>query len=182
MKLKIVAAGCLLTLVIALVGCQFVEQVLPDPPVHTAESMKPQRLVMQIDVSMYPTDGAFLRMYRSEETMNQLLNLLRDLETKERPETEPSLHDGQAFFTVTTTNAVGDARVYYLLGHRYLKVGTEPWCVIAPELSMAFNDFLDAHPSEDPSHSSYAEPTQPTEPAAATQPAETTAPTQAQGA
>ncbi len=178
MKYRILAVGCILALLVSIVGCQLVEQVLPDRPVHTAESMKPQRLVTQIDVSLHPANEEFLRLYRSEETMHQLLTLLRDLQTSEEPETEPSLHDGQAFFTVTTTNPMGDARVYYLLGHRYLKVGTAPWCVIPPEQSMALNEFLEAHPSEEPSHSSYVEPT---ESAVTTEPVQTTAPVETQG-
>ena len=81
--------------------------------------------------------------------MNAMLTLLRSLETQEYPETEPETDGGQTLYTATVTFANGEKSVYRLLGHTYLQLGDDPWCIIGTERSMEFSKFLKEHPSDD---------------------------------
>ena len=126
----------------------------------------PGRMVRRIEVAIHPADAAFERVYVTQENMNELLTLLRGMENDERPETEPDIDGGQILYTATVTFANGEQSIYYLLGHTYLRLGNNPWCVINTDLSRKFIDFIKEHPSDDG--------TQTTE---TTAPAETTAPT-----
>ena len=97
-----------------------------------------------------------------------LLALLRSMQTDREPEQTPDLEGGQSYYTATVTFANGQQSVYWLLGHTYLRLGDEPWCVITTEQASCFTDFIRTRPSDDGSA-----PTQPT-----TAPTETAAPTQ----
>lgn len=132
----------------------------------------PGRMVRRIEIAIHPDDAAFARVYVTQENMNALLTLLRGMETDVRPETEPDIEGGQVLYTVTVTFANGEQSVYYLLGHTYMRLGSNPWCVIGTELTKKFTDFIREHPSDD--GSVVIEPT--TAPTETTAPPETTSP------
>ena len=135
------AIALILALLLLLCGCG------NDSP-HT-EGTGPGRMVRRIEVAIEPADARFDRTYVTQENMNALLALLRSMETDTAPEEEPDLHSGQSYYTVTVTFANGQQSVYYLLGHTYMRLGDDPWCVITGEQSLAFNTFLREHPSDD---------------------------------
>ena len=142
------------------------------PPVSNPSG--PGRMVRRIEISYHPADEALSRIYVTQENMNDLLALLRAMETDEAPLTEPDITSDQSYYTATVTFANGEQTVYHLLGHTYLRRGDGDWCVIDPEMSMQFVRFLQSHPTDDgsvPIETTAA----PTETAA---PAETTAPTE----
>ena len=128
----------------------------------------PGRMVRRIEVSIHPADPTYTRTYVSQENMNELLSILRSMQTDEEPQEEPDVDGGQNLYTATVTFANGQQSVYCLLGHTYLRLGDEPWCVITTEQASHFTDFIRTRPSDDGSA-----PTQPT-----TAPTETAAPTQ----
>ena len=138
---------------------------------HT-EGTGPGRMVRRIEVAIHPDDPDFARTYVTQENMNELLALLRSMQTDVVPEREPDVDGGQNLYTATVTFANGQQSVYYLLGHTYLRLGEEDWCVIDTELSRQFSEFIRSHPSDDGSVP--IETTAP--PKETTVPAETTAP------
>ena len=152
------AIALILALLLLLCGCN------SDSP-HT-EGTGPGRMVRRIEVAIEPADARFDRTYVTQENMNALLALLRSMETDTAPEEEPDLHGGQSYYTATVTFANGQQSVYYLLGHTYMRLGDDPWCVITGEQSLAFNTFLREHPSDD------------VPPETTTTPTDTTAPTE----
>lgn len=141
------------------------------PPV---QGIGPGRLVRRIEVTVQPKDSNYARTYVTQENMNDLLALLRAMETTQYPETEPDIHSGQTCYSATVTYSNGEQTVYYLLGHTYLRLGEEDWCVIDNELSRQFIEFLRSHPTDDGSVEieTTAAPTETTAPTQTTQPAE----------
>lgn len=133
----------------------------------------PGRMVRRIEVAIHPEDQNFDRTYVTQDNMNDLLALLRTMQTDEEPTREPDLDGGQSYYTATVTFANGEQSVYYLLGHTYLRLGDDPWCVIDTDLSRRFSEFLHEHPTDDGSVT--IETTAPPE---TTAPAESTAPTE----
>ena len=109
----------------------------------------PGRMVQTIEVAIHPQDPEFARVYETQENMNDLLALLRSMETDDVPAEEPDIEGGQSLFTVTVTFANGQQSVYYLLGHTYLRNSDGDWCIIDNSQSMAFNQFLRERPSDD---------------------------------
>ena len=109
----------------------------------------PGRMVKTIEVAIHPDDPDFARVYETQENMNDLLALLRGMETDDVPAEEPDIEGGQSLFTVTVTFANGQQSVYYLLGHTYLRNSDGDWCIIDNSQSMAFNRFLRERPSDD---------------------------------
>lgn len=164
MKKRIVQITALMIAVFMLGGCGL-SSFLPDVTVGREQ---PHLMVRTVDVAMSPRDPDFERHYQTQENLTALLNLLREISTKEIPEEEPKLGDGQTYYTVTATYASGETRDYHILGYRFLKVGDEPWCEITHDNAMRFTQFIREHQSDD---GSYIPPT--TEP-----PAETTVPTE----
>ncbi len=120
----------------------------------------PGRMVRRIEVAIHPADTDFDRVYVTQENMNELLGLLRGMETDVYPDAEPDIDGGQSLYTATVTFANGEQSVYYLLGHTYLRLGDNPWCVIDPELSRRFSEFIRERSSDDASVT--AETTPPT--------------------
>ena len=139
MKKRMIAL--MLVLSVLLCGCG------GDTP--KASSGAPGRMVQSIRVAIHPDDPDFARVYETQENMNDLLALLRSMETDDVPAEEPDIEGGQSLFTVTVTFANGQQSVYYLLGHTYLRNSDGDWCIIAREQSMAFNQFLRERPSDD---------------------------------
>lgn len=164
MKKHIILFSALIAAVSILTGCGLAELL---PNITVAREL-PHLMVRTADVVIHPRDPEFDRHYQTQENLTALMTLLREISTGEVPETEPELGDGQTYYTVTATYASGKTREYILLGHRYLKVGDEPWCELEQEDAMRFNQFLRDHQSDD---GSYIPPT--TE-----SPAETTLPTE----
>ena len=113
------------------------------------DTSAPSRMVRTIQVSIHPGDSRFDRTYVTQENMNALLSLLRSMETEKTPETEPDLESGQTYYTATVTYANGQQSVYYLMSYTWMRLGSEPWCVVDPDLAMEFNRFLREHPSDD---------------------------------
>ena len=95
--------------------------------------------------------------------LSLLLALLRSMQTDREPEQTPDLQGGQSYYTATVTFANGQQSVYYLLGHTYLRLGQEDWCVVNGEQAKAFNTFLREHPSDGSPTEPTAETTEPTE-------------------
>lgn len=141
-----------------------------EPPIS---SSGPGRMVRRIEVAIHPEDEAFDRVYVTQENMNELLTLLRSMQTTEEPEKEPDIEGGQTYYTATVTFANGEKSVYYLLGHSYLRLGDEAWCVVDPKLSVQFSEFLRTRPSDD--GTVVVETTEPVE---TTAPVESTEPTE----
>ena len=106
------------------------------------------RMVQRIDVAIHPDDPDYARTYVTQEKMNALLNLLRYMETADFPEVEPDPEGGQTLYTATVTFTDGAQSVYQLLGHTYLKLGDNPWCIVSTERSMKFSRFILEHPSD----------------------------------
>ena len=138
---KITALTLSVLLALSLCGCR-----QPEPPVS---SSGPGRMVRRIEVAVQPEDESFRRVYVTQENMNELLALLRSMETGDVPETEPDINGGQTCYTATVTFANGEQSVYYLLGHSYLRLGDEDWCQVDTKLSVQFTEFLKARPSDD---------------------------------
>ena len=139
MKKRMIAL--MLVLSVLLCGCG------GDTP--KASSGAPGRMVQSIRVAIHPDDPDFARVYETQENMNDLLALLRSMETDDVPAEEPDIEGGQSLFTVTVTFANGQQSVYYLLGHTYLRNSDGDWCIIDNSQSMAFNQFLRERPSDD---------------------------------
>lgn len=128
------------------------------------QNAAPGRMVQRIEVAIHPADPDYERTYVTQENMNALLTLLRSMATADYPETEPDPDGGQALYTATVTFSNGDQSVYRLLGHTYLQLGDNPWCIVGPERSKTFTEFIRSHPSDDGSApvESTAPPTEPT--------------------
>lgn len=109
----------------------------------------PGRMVRRIEVTLQPEDPDLARTYVTQVNMNDLLALLRSMETQDYPETEPDLQSGQSYYCATVTFSNGEQTVYYLLGHTYLRLGDNPWCLIDSSMSRKFVEFIRAHPSDD---------------------------------
>ena len=131
-----------------------------------SQSAAPGRMVQRIEVAIHPADPDYDRTYVTQANMNALLALLRNMETADFPETEPDPEGGQTLYTATVTYANGEKSVYRLLGHMYLQLGDDPWCIVGTERSMEFIHFLLEHPSDDGSApvETTAPPTQTTAP------------------
>ena len=135
------AIALILALLLLLCGCN------SDSP-HT-EGTGPGRMVRRIEVAIEPEDARFDRTYVTQENMNALLALLRSMQSDIEPDREPDVDNGQSLYIATVTFANGQQSIYYLLGHTYMRLGDEPWCVIDREKSMQFTQFLREHPSDD---------------------------------
>lgn len=157
MKRTVNAMILILVLLLGLTGCG------DDEPI--VNSNGPGRMVKRIEVTVEPREERYERTYVTQENMNELLAMLRGMADGEEPETEPDVDGGQVCYTATVTFANGEQSVYYLLGHTYMRLGSDPWCIIEREQSMGFTEFLRDHPSDDGSV-----------PLDTTSPAETTAP------
>lgn len=129
-----------------------------------SDSGAPGRMVRRIEVAIRPENPEYVRVYQTQENMNDLLALLRSMENDTAPDVEPDLHSGQSYYTATVTFANGQQSVYYLLGHTYLRLGQEDWCVVNSEQAKAFNTFLRDHPSDDSPTEPTAVPTETSEP------------------
>ena len=142
------------------------------PPVQ--QGTGPGRMVRRIEVAVQPEDHNFSRIYVTQENMNELLALLRSMETENLPDTEPDIHSGQTCYSATITYANGEQAVYYVLGHTYLRLGNNPWCLIDSSLSRQFSEFIRSRPTDDGSVviETTAAPTETTVPAETTAPAE----------
>lgn len=170
MKRKICTLLSLLLLLTTLSSCGLVNMI---PDMTEAKDL-PHLMVASIDVTMYPQDREFERHYQTQENLNMVLNLLRDMITSDIPEEEPDLSDGQTYYTITANYASGKQQIYYVLGYSFLKVGQDPWCEISFDSAMTLSQYIREHQSDD---GSYVPP--PTEPPETTVPAETgTAPSE----
>ena len=141
MKKKRILVLLILALLLSLTACG------DDTSISTGTG--PGRMVRRIEVEIHPEDPSFSRTYVTQENMNDLLTLLRAMSSKNYPEQDPDLGSGQTYYTATVTFANGEQSVYYLLGHTYLRMGRDPWCIIDSDLSFRFNEFLRTRPSDD---------------------------------
>ena len=142
MNRKNIALLLILTLLLGLTACGG-----DDEPEVTGTG--PGRMIRRIEVAIYPEDADYARTYVTQENMNALLNLLRNMETQDYPEIEPDPDGGQTLYTATVIFANGEQSVYRLLGHTYLQLGDDPWCIVGTERSMEFSRFILEHPSDD---------------------------------
>lgn len=148
MNKQIYRITALVLVLITLSGCAPVDSLLERLSAGNSDPTMPGKLVQSIDVTMTPWDPDFSRHYETIGNLNALLNLLREMETSDDPETEPFLSGGQTYYTVTTHYPNGDSQSYYIMGYRYLKTGDDPWCVISYDSAMAFSQFIREHPSD----------------------------------
>lgn len=131
-------------------GCGLVDQVLNAVTPTTAPGKNaPSRMVTEISVAIHPEDPQFTRHYYARELVETLLTMLRDMDTGIEPEEEPKLDDGQSYYAITLHYASGDTQDYYLLGHRYLRLGDAPWCAITPEQAETFVRFIRDYPDDE---------------------------------
>ena len=142
MNRKNIALLLILTLLLGLTACGG-----DDEPEITGTG--PGRMIRRIEIAIHPEDAAYARTYVTQENMNQVLSMLRAMQTDSRPETEPDIDGGQTLYTVTATFANGEQSVYHLLGHTFLRLGDDDWCVIDPERSEEFVRYLLAHPTDE---------------------------------
>lgn len=122
---------------VLLCGCGF----LPEVQSQDSDGI-PSRMVQRLDIAIHPGDEDMSRGYTDMEKMSPILRLLRDMDTTQKPDTEPSLTGGQSYYTITATYASGESRVYYLLGHQYLRVGEGDWCQISSEDAMELIQYI----------------------------------------
>lgn len=108
----------------ALTGCGSILE----EPAPTDDT--PSRMVQRIDISLHPHDEDLERSYTDIQQMSAILKMLRDMDTDDVPEEDPDLEGGQSYYTVTATYANGESRVYYLLGHQFMRYDDEPWCKV----------------------------------------------------
>lgn len=141
MHKKFIAITLVIALLLSLCACSREE------PTHSDAA--PGRMVRRIEVAFHPANPDFARTYVTQENMNTLLTLLRDMENAQLPESEPDLEGGQSYFSATITFANGQQSIYYLLGHSHLRLGDNPWCIITTDQAMEFIEFLRSHPSDD---------------------------------
>ena len=116
---------CLLALLLLLSACGNSEQ-----DQSTEQTGIPSRMVKQIDIAIHPEDTDMARSYTDMEKMSPILRILRDMDTTHEPEEEPSITDGQTYYTITAIYANGESRIYYLLSHKFLRIGDGQWCEI----------------------------------------------------
>lgn len=133
-------------------GCALVNAFLAGNTPNKEGNGLPSLMVQRIDVSINPWNPEFERHYQTQENLNATLSMLRDMETSDLPEEEPELSDEQTYYTITATYSTGEQQTYYILDHRYLKVGDEPWCEISYEDAMNFTVFIQKHKSDDSSY------------------------------
>ena len=152
MNRKNIALLLILTLLLGLTACG------GDEPEVTGTG--PGRMIRRIEVAIHPEDAAYARTYVTQENMNQVLSMLRAMQTDSRPETEPDINGGQTLYTVTATFANGEQSVYHLLGHTFLRLGGDDWCVIDPERSEEFVRYLLAHPTDETAPSDPSSPSE----------------------
>ena len=154
----------LLTLLLMLTACGKTEDPAAQP------GALPGRMVQKIEVAIHPEDEAYAKTYTDKDQMSPLLRVLRDMDTSKHPEEEPSLSDGQTYYTVTATYANGSSRIYYLLSHKYLRIDDGPWYIIDSNDAMELVQLIrgDEEPvSTDPSEETLPEETEEqTDPAA----------------
>lgn len=125
-----------------------VNRFLPEPTVQVT----PRQMVQQLDVMLHPADSQFTRCYVTQDNLNPLLTMLRDMATNEVPEQDPDLYGGQSYYTITATYVDGSSQHYLLLGYQYLQVGDNPWCLVSYHKVMEFAQFIQEHPSDDGSY------------------------------
>lgn len=153
MNRKKIALLLILTLLLGLTACGG-----DDEPEITGTG--PGRMIRRIEVAIHPEDAAYARTYVTQENMNQVLSMLRAMQTDSRPETEPDIDGGQTLYTVTATFANGEQSVYHLLGHTFLRLGSDDWCVIDPERSEEFVRYLLANPTDETAPSDPSSPSE----------------------
>ena len=113
---------CLLALLLLLTACG---KTSDDQP--TEQAAVPSRMVERIDITIHPTDDKLARAYTDMEKMSPILRILRDMDTDNKPADEPNLTDGQTYYTITTTYASGETKVYFLLSHQFLRINDGGW-------------------------------------------------------
>lgn len=153
----------LLTLSLLLSACGSVMQEQP-----TEETGIPGRMVRQIDIAIYPEDEDLVRSYTNIDQMSPILRILRDMDTTQAPEEEPSITDGQTYYTITATYASGESRVYYLLSHKFLRIDDGAWCEVDNADAMELIQFIrqtpdSASPEPETNTTFSSEETQPEE-------------------
>lgn len=152
MKKALTCVALTLLIALPLSGCglvdHLVDRFLPQPTVQVT----PRQMVQQLDVTLHPADAQFTRCYVTQENLNPLLTMLRDMVTEDVPEQDPDLYGGQSYYTITATYADGSSQHYLLLGYQYLRVGDNPWCLVSHNKVMEFAQFIQDHPSDDGSY------------------------------
>lgn len=152
MNRKNIALLLILTLLLGLTACG------GDEPEVIGTG--PGRMIRRIEIAIHPEDADYARTYVTQENMNQVLSMLRAMQTDSRPETEPDIDGGQTLYTVTATFANGEQSVYHLLGHTFLRLGDDDWCVIDPERSEEFVRYLLANPTDETAPSDPSSPSE----------------------
>lgn len=133
-------------------GCAAIDSVRAFLTPQDVTPNLPGRMVESLDIALYPYDPAFRRHYHTEETLNHILDMVRDMTTKDTPQTAPDLKGGQSYYVITVNYPGGTQEHYYLLGYRFLKVGSEPWCEVSFDSARNLAAFFQGHSSDDTPH------------------------------
>lgn len=160
---------CLLALLLLLSACGNSK----DEP-SIGEAGVPSRMVQQIDIAIHPEDEDMARSYTDMEKMSPILRFLRDMDTTHEPEEEPTITDGQTYYTITAIYANGESRVYYLLSHKFLRIDDGEWCEIDNNDAMDLIQYI----RETPDTEEAAEETETTASSEETQPEESSGETE----
>lgn len=138
----------ILALSLSLCGCEIVDTVLDAIAPTDPDSLAPGRMVMELSVKMSPADPKMERYYRSQERVEEILNMLKAMDTGIPPESEPSLQGG-IYYEITLHYTNGDTQNYYLLNLDFLRRGDEPWADIVGAEALEFVNYLKAHPGDE---------------------------------
>jgi len=151
---------CLMAILLLFTACGNSDDQVTEP------TGIPSRMVERIDIAIYPEDEALARTYTDKDQMSPILRILRDMDTPNEPEETPSLTDGQTYYTITATYASGESRVYYLLSHKFLRIGDGSWCEIDNADAMELIQYIRGtsdEPTEEESQPEASEETAPDE-------------------
>lgn len=124
-------------------GCSFINELITALP-ETTDAHLPGRLVVQIDIDVYPDQPGTSRRYMQRENVETLISMLRSMEDGDVPESDTTVWDSYSYYTIRTTGANGSSQVYYLLNRRLFRSSEGTWCTVSAQEVDAFEAFITA--------------------------------------
>lgn len=147
MKIKLLVLLLVFSL-FTLSGCGVTNLALTPITSVPVNTSAPRKLVEQLDISFYPDNPCYTRHYYSEENINALLALLRSFQSDNLATCHPKADDGQSYYIINVTYANNLTHQYYLMGHRYLRIGDNHWIEVGTDNAKKFVQFLNEHPND----------------------------------
>lgn len=89
----------------------------------------PGKLVEKVQVCTVWGSTVDFATYTAQEEMSPILRLLRQIPTREDPETEVTEDSSKGCYTITTTYYNGSTNTYTLTSGQYIRSGDAPWKV-----------------------------------------------------